>query len=144
MTLNALGQIAEQEWFKTPSIRPDMNIQLEAFVVMPNHIHGIIHIGQNQYNSPDVILDGKLDGKHPVSTTIHTPTSNQFITQSKNLSAILRGYKSAVTRQARQTIPEFGWQERFHDHINRTTESFERIQDYIINNPKEWREDKFY
>ena len=51
MQLNEMGLIAHNEWFKTPDIRPDMNLELEAFQVMPNHIHGIIHIGRNQYNT---------------------------------------------------------------------------------------------
>ena len=45
-----IGKIAYDEWFKTPELRPDMNIELGEFVVMPNHIHGIICIGENEYN----------------------------------------------------------------------------------------------
>jgi REP element-mobilizing transposase RayT len=41
----AIGEIAYNEWFKTPELRPDMNLELGEFVVMPNHIHGIIIIG---------------------------------------------------------------------------------------------------
>ena len=42
MVLNAVGEIARGEWYKTPELRPDMNLTLVEFVVMPNHIHGII------------------------------------------------------------------------------------------------------
>jgi len=51
MILSEIGKIAEQEWIKTPEIRPDMNLELDAFVVMPNHFHAIIIIGDNQYNA---------------------------------------------------------------------------------------------
>ncbi len=51
MQLSEIGKIAQTEWHKTLEIRPDMNLQLDAFVVMPNHIHGIIIIGDNKYNN---------------------------------------------------------------------------------------------
>jgi len=51
MHLSPLGKIAESEWIKTPALRPDMNLELGEFVVMPNHVHGIIMIGANQYNN---------------------------------------------------------------------------------------------
>ena len=50
MTLSRLGEIAKNEWLKTPRLRTDMNLELDSFVVMPNHIHGIIIIGKNKYN----------------------------------------------------------------------------------------------
>ena len=51
MSLNELGFIANNEWIKTPEIRPDMNLESGEFVVMPNHFHGIIMIGENQFNN---------------------------------------------------------------------------------------------
>jgi putative transposase len=53
--LSALGNIVKEEWLKTPNIRPDMNISLDAFVVMPNHFHAIIGIGHNIFNqAPEI------------------------------------------------------------------------------------------
>jgi REP element-mobilizing transposase RayT len=46
-----IGKIAHSEWYKTIDLRPDMNLELGEFVVMPNHIHGIVMIGQNKYNT---------------------------------------------------------------------------------------------
>ena len=51
MKQSEIGQVTREEWFKTPGLRPDMNLELSEFVVMPNHIHGIIIIGVNEYNS---------------------------------------------------------------------------------------------
>jgi putative transposase len=51
MKLSAIGEIVVGEWLKTPDIRPDMNIFLDVFVLMPNHFHGIISIGKNTYNN---------------------------------------------------------------------------------------------
>src|SRR5690606_31627703 len=75
----------------------------------------------------------------------HDP--KQFSTRSPksgSLSTIVRSYKSAVTRHARRLGFQFEWQSRFHDHILRDAESFERITEYIKNNPKNWKKDKFY
>lgn len=95
MQSNEIGKIAQTEWFKTLEIRPDMNLQLDAFVVMPNHIHGIITIGENEYNNG--IGNGR-DAMHCVSTPTAPEYKNSFAPQSKNLASIIRGYKSSVTK----------------------------------------------
>jgi REP element-mobilizing transposase RayT len=100
---------------------------------MPNHFHAIIIIGNNKYNSDT--------NTNP--DTINT-TKNKFGPQSKNLASVIRGFKIGVTKNARQINPGFAWQSRYHDHIIRNDKSFKRIQDYIINNPKNWDNDKFY
>ena len=125
--LSEIGKIAESEWVKTTTIRPDMNLELDEFVVMPNHFHAIIWIGDNDYNRDDMR-----------TASIHT-----FGPQSKNLASVMRGYKSSVTMFARKNNIEFGWQERFYDSIIRDEESYQRIKNYIINNPSNWKTDKF-
>src|SRR5687767_11816421 len=64
MNPTKIGKIAETEWFKTPQLRPDMNLELGEFVVMPNHIHGIICIGENEYNGDE--RRGRRDAMHGV------------------------------------------------------------------------------
>jgi putative transposase len=126
MLLNDIGIIVQTEWLKTPPLRPDMNLLLDEFVVMPNHFHAIIFIGENEFNYGD------------------TKTANKFGPQSKNLGSIMRGFKSSVTTQAHKINPDFDWQQRYHDHIIRNHESFCRIQHYIINNPANWKDDNFF
>jgi len=135
-----IGQIAHSEWYRTVELRPDMNIELGEFVVMPNHIHGIIIIGSNEYNTQRDIQ--RRDAMLRVST--NDEYKNRFAPQSKNLSSIIRGYKSAVTTYARKNDIEFNWQTRFHDHIIRSVDDYHRISNYIINNPAKWQDDKFY
>ena len=60
-----------------------------------------------------------------------------------SLSTIIRSFKSSVTKWCNETKIQFGWQSRFHDHIIRNNDDFRRIRDYIINNPANWKEDKF-
>ena len=127
MELNEIGELVQNEWLKSAEIRPDMNLKLGAFVVMPNHFHGIITIGSNKYNT-------RRDAKPRVST---------FGAQSNNLASIIRGFKSSVSINTRKIIPSFGWQARFHDHIIRDFDSFHRIEQYIQNNPGKWTKDKF-
>jgi putative transposase len=155
MQLNDIGKKVEEEWLRTIKLRPDMNLELGNFVVMPNHFHGILIIGANEFNSDaqrmhvmhstDAIMG--RDAMHGVSTAAAaiTNTKNQFGPQSKNLGSIIRGFKSAVTTYSKinDTI-DFGWQPRFHDHIIRNSAEFDRIQNYITNNVANWDKDKFY
>ena len=142
MILNEIGELAASEWMKTPEIRPDMNLELGEFVIMPNHFHALITIGKNNYNTGTdamhrVSNETKLylDAMHRVST---------FGSQSKNLASIIRGFKSSVTINARKINSNFAWQTRFHDHIVRDFDSCHRIEQYIQNNPGNWKNDEMY
>jgi REP element-mobilizing transposase RayT len=141
MQLTEIGKIAHSEWLRTIELRPDMNLELGEFIIMPNHMHGIIIIGENKYNrfNPDRGL-----GKDAVHREYKKLPDNKFAPQAKNLSSIIRGYKSAVTTYARIHSLEHAWQSRFHDHIIRSHAEYEKISNYIINNPSNWKTDKFY
>lgn len=155
MKISEIGEIVKSEWLKSPKIRPDMNLELDEYVIMPNHIHGIIKIGENEYNKFDNenIMDRRCsrDAMHGVSTTWDTPKANEDPLkkginkpgpQRKNLSSIIRGFKSAVTIEARKIISDFGWQSRFYDSVIRDDGSLNSIRTYIINNPKNWTNDE--
>jgi hypothetical protein len=94
------------------------------------------------------------DNNHRVSTGDNNRVStdnnnrvsadNKFGPLSKNLASIIRGYKSSVTTYAHKNgIDDFAWQSRFYDHIIRNEKSFNNISEYIINNPMNWKNDKF-
>ena len=147
MNLSRIGELLQSEWYKTPDMRPEMNLKLGAFQVMPNHFHGIVIIGG--VNDGD--NDGDRDATHCVPIPQFSPSSkrwpNQFGPQSKNLASIIRGIKSSVTTQVRKmesnAFAGFAWQSRFHDHIIRDKASYQRISNYIIQNPMNWEKDKF-
>jgi putative transposase len=139
MYLSEIGMITEMEWMKTFELRPDMNLYQGDFVVMPNHFLAIVGIGENEFNTHNDTT--RRDAMHCVPT--NTP-QNQFGPQSKNLSSIVRGFKSSVTVTARKINSDFQWQSRFHDHIIRNDQSFQNISNYIINNAANWQDDKFY
>ena len=138
MHLSEIGKIAEQEWVRTPGIRPDMHLALGEYIIMPNHFHAIIIIGDNAYNMNCGGVQNGRDAIHRVSMV------NQFGPQSNNLASIVRGFKSAVTKNARYIQTGFAWQSRYHDHIIRNNTSFHNISRYIRNNPSQWPEDRFY
>ncbi|HRN42164.1 MAG TPA: hypothetical protein PK649_08845 [Vicingus sp.] len=146
MILNEIGEMVENEWIITPKIRPDMNLDLGEYVVMPNHFHGVLIIGDNEYNT-GISIGGNgdcRDAMYCVSTRSETEPTNQFGPQRKNIASVMRGFKSSVTKNARIINPDFTWQTRFYDHIIRDAQSFEKISNYIYNNPANWVDDKFY
>jgi putative transposase len=69
----------------------------------------------------------------------------EFKSPSNNIGAIVRGYKSSVTKQIKLLNRDpFVWQRNYHEHIIRNEQSYHRISNYIINNPEKWNEDKFF
>ncbi|MCA4776107.1 transposase [Empedobacter stercoris] len=167
MVLNEYGQIAHDEWVKTAQIRP--NVQLHEFVVMPNHIHGIIQlldIGRGELHSPDNNELHSPDNNElhsPDNNELHSPDNNELHLYDENnwgvcktplrgpsqtIGAIVRGYKSSVTKQINLLCafdaPIKLWQRNYYDHIIRNEQSYQRISEYIFNNPAKWKEDKFY
>jgi putative transposase len=109
---------------------------------MPNHFHGILIIGNNQFNQNLTYNNDKLEVEE--NAPLNIGPVNQFGPQSKNLAAIIRGFKASVTSYAIQHEIMFGWQSRYHDHIIRDYVSYLKIANYIIGNPENWKEDKFY
>ena len=113
MQLSEIGKIVKLEWLKTFTMRPDMNLWMGEYIIMPNHFHAIIGIGKNKYNTSKSCRDAM----HCVS--IDKQPKNAFGPQSKNLSSIIRGFKIGVTKNARIIRSDFQWQPRFYDHIIR-------------------------
>ncbi|MGS2763301.1 transposase [Sinomicrobium sp. M5D2P9] len=134
MYLSEIGEIVEQEWLKTPELRPDMNLSLGTYVVMPNHFHAILEIGRNQYNQRS------KDAMHCVSP----PPQGTFGVQRKNLSSVIRGFKSSVTTYARKHKIDFSWQPRFHESIIDDKRSYKNITNYINENPRNWENDSLF
>ena len=229
MVLSNTGVIADILWHHIPNHAP--NVSLGEFVVMPNHIHGILILNQpddgdandidgfinfndkNDLNLVDdyhvnddchvvddfgnkndlnvvhgfhVKDDCRVNDKFQVNDgliveTLHATSlqpnqpnqpnqsnqsnqpnqsiksdqsiqsndsKNQFMAdispKSNSVSTIIRSYKSAVTKHANRLGLQNGWQPRFHDHIIRNDAEYQRIANYINNNPAQWQEDKFY
>ncbi len=157
MILNDWGRIAHAEWLKTSDLRS--NVQLGAFVVMPNHIHGIIQITRRMESRRGEMLSPPLHSP-PTDSPVSPPESNSPPSSGKGelnspiripgpvrgpsqtIGAIIRGYKSAVSRQL--GLNGNLWQRNYYESIIRDETSRQTITDYIIRNPVNWMDDQFY
>ncbi len=148
MLLNYAGKNAHRCWMNMPKHFP--HVALDEFVIMPNHVHGVIFI-VNEPNAGNAQYKMKYEnvmGSQIVETqnfaSLRNTTGNKFGPQSKNLGSVIRGYKIGVTKWFRghgnnKTI----WQARFHDHIIRDENELNNIRRYIINNPLKWNNDDY-
>jgi len=129
MILNDIGKIAEKYWQEIPK-HFDF-VVLDEFIVMPNHIHGIIIIDKNNFVETQDVASLQLKHKQ-----------NKFGPQSRNLASIIRGFKIGVTKYSNQNNINFQWQPRFYDRIIRTEQELSNIREYIAFNPEKWPEDE--
>lgn len=150
MILTNAGVIADILWHEIK--HHNINIELGEFIVMPNHIHGILILDGNNASHPgsEVQTRNALSlapphNPHPTADISKSPGQSRFQNQGKNsISSIVGGYKSAVTKHCNRLGIEFGWQTRFYDHIISDTRAFENISNYILNNASKWELDKFH
>jgi len=129
MRLNDAGKIAEKCWLDIPLHFP--HTSLDAFIIMPNHIHGIISVGAKNF-SPLHVDKNTGEVSHPHGTT-------------KTIGSIVRGFKIGVTKWMRTNTSIYGvWQRNYWEHIVRGEEELNGIREYIQNNPAQWINDKLY
>ena len=153
MILNEFGKIAYDTWAETPQIRD--NCQLHEFIIMPNHIHGIIEIIFQKASSNEI---------------------GKFKSPSETIGSIIRGFKIATIKRIREKIEEIEnikkirtgelqfapaefaptiiekiklldfkiWQRNYYDNIIRDQRAYNNISNYFINNPAKWADDKFF
>ncbi len=123
MKLNEFGKVVQREWLCSSKIRHE--IELDEFVVMPNHFHGIVFINGNDNAAHDV----GANGRSPLRM------------QPRSLSSLIAGYKSAVTKSINilRNTPGFPvWQKNYFERVIRNEKELLRIREYIHNNPVQW------
>ena len=129
MQLNDAGRIVQEVWRELPARFPQVGI--DSFIVMPNHIHGIVLVGAQfiaPSNSPPDISRKPGEGRDGRAPTV---------------GEIIRAYKAISTREIRRTVKaDFRWQRNYYEHIIRNEESLNRIREYIVNNPIQWDVDR--
>jgi putative transposase len=124
MRLSDYGRIVDEEWKISAKIRRE--ITSDAFVVMPNHIHGIILIEESNVGAT---------GGSPVRSG----------PRQHSLASFLSGFKSATTKRIndlRQTSGVSVWQRNYYEHVIRNEDALHRIREYITNNPARWDFDR--
>ena len=138
MQLSRYGETVRFNWDILP--KRYRNVELDAFIIMPNHIHGII-----------VLKDNALDGAGLESLSVKKDkfSVKPAPTKSKlhGLSEIVRGFKTFSARRINQIRRMTGvsvWQRGYYEHIIRNEESLMAIREYIINNPLGWEKEQLY
>jgi putative transposase len=155
MQLNELGKIAHDIWEEIPNKFPF--VELGNFVIMPNHMHGILII--NKFVNTRLIASKNenvenANGNAHVETrliaSVHDDhkkggfSGNNNPMFHENISRIIRWYKGRCSFEMRKIHADFNWQSRFYDHIIRDSRAFDTIQNYIEDNPSKWKKDKFH
>ena len=136
MVLSKFGLVAKQQWEKLPT--RFLNIELGAFVIMPNHMHGIIGIMAGRGTA------GNLN-PHDGEPSRRAPTQEGFQKPVKgSIPTIIRSYKAAVAYRINlmrrtQDIPI--WQRNYYEHIIRNERDLQNKTDYIESNPMLWDQD---
>lgn len=136
MVLSKFGLVAKQQWANLPNRFP--NITLGAFVIMPNHIHGVIVIMTGRGTAGNLNdHDGELSRRAPTHEQYQKPVKGSIPT-------IVRSYKSSVSyrinlMRGTQDIPV--WQRNYYEHIIRNERDLQNKTDYIEANPRLWAED---
>ncbi len=149
MILNNAGQIAKKYLLSIPKHFP--HAKLDEYAIMPDHIHFIIEItvGVNNY-LPGIKNNNnteKIEKKNTVnlkrkSSNPEEKRVNNYLPQpgtSKTVGSIVRGFKIGVTKWFREnTEIQSIWQRNYYDHIIRNKNEYDRISNYIKNNPRNW------
>ncbi len=132
MQLNEFGIVAQDHWQKIPNYFP--KIQLDAFIVMPNHIHGIVWIKNIDVDSRDIALP-----------CLHDRKFGKPIADS--LSTVVGSFKSATTKRINVIRNVLGisiWQSNYYEHIIRNNVALQHIQQYVHSNPFSWQQDQLH
>ncbi|MBE9226591.1 transposase [Phormidium sp. LEGE 05292] len=143
MQLSHWGEIVNSHWQNLPKFHP--NLELDEFVIMPNHLHSIIVLINN--NSVGAGLADMSERKQITSRQNPPFPVPQKQQNCKNLPEILRGFKTFSARRINQMRRNCGvpvWQRNYYEHIIRNDESLQHIRQYIINNPLTWELDQLH
>ena len=137
MVLNEYGEIVQGEWFRSTKIRNEIELFLDEFIVMPNHMHGIVWIVETDDWAGRDGSVRKMVGAHG-RAPLHRPP--------RSLGSFIAGFKSAVTRhinEMRSTPGARVWQRNYYEHIIRNEKALNLIRQYIVQNPFRWLLDRY-
>jgi len=122
--LSKYGKTVELDIESISTVRKECTI--EKYIIMPNHIHMIVHVGD--------------DGNRPAEMRTDNKRADCHLPLRRSISNMVQGLKGAITRRLGFSI----WQRSFHDRIIRNQSEYDKIAEYIENNPAKWTEDRYY
>jgi len=118
MRLNDIGRAVQMEWVRLPE--RFQSAELDEFVIMPNHLHGIIHVG----------------------APFMAPDEPGAINRAPTLGEMVRTFKAVSTHAIRRSRTSFQWQRNYYEHIIRNEHELALTREYIVNNPAQWALDR--
>ncbi|MCG8607680.1 hypothetical protein MJD09_22185 [bacterium] len=125
------GKIVDECWRNIPAHYP--HVFLDEYIIMPNHIHGVIFISDDEVG---------VQNFEPLQSVDHPTNKFQQIIP-RSLDSIVRGFKIGATKWFRQSTDiRVVWQRNYHDRIIRDEDELNRIREYIIYNPVKWDDDE--
>jgi len=134
MRLNEYGAIVKDEWLRTDTLRE--NVVIDEYIIMPNHIHGIVIIMGDGRGTLQRASTGPIRATHRVA-----PTARGLI--SNSIGAIIGQFKSIVTKDVRKMgFRYFKWQRNYYEHVIRNEDKLNRTREYVLNNPLQWQFDR--
>ena len=143
MRLNRYGEVVHFNWHYLP--KRYSHVKLDAFIIMPNHLHGIIWLADENTNDVDGEGAGlEIDIDRNINFSVK-PAPAKSTAKRHGLPEIIRGFKTFSALRINQLRCITGvpvWQRNYYEHIIRHEESLEKIRQYIINNPSSWQQDE--
>ena len=134
--LSREGEIASRCWAEIP--QHFGNAVLDEYVIMPNHMHGIIVLKSQEEERTSVGVEYIQPRHNNLETQIERQNRFQHVIPN-SISSILRSYKAAVTKLCRESgMIDFKWQRNYYEHIVRNHKALYAIRAYIRNNPAKW------
>jgi REP element-mobilizing transposase RayT len=139
MVLNNLGEVIADEWRKSSDIRQE--IRLDAWIVMPNHFHGIVGISNS---ASETVVNGS---HHRDAAMTDDSLLKGISMKPRSLSSLVSGFKAATTRRIniiRDAPGTPAWQRNYYEHIIRNKVELQYIREYIWKNPSRWDVDQLH
>lgn len=161
MSLNPFGQIVVEEWRRSEAIRD--RVHLDAFVVMPNHLHGIVAFAEPEVEAPTCPWGYQIFGGEEARGELQESPADKASTgrstlgeesrdrpsgpSPRSLGSFIAGFKSAATKpinEHRETPGSAVWQRNYHDVIIRDERHWRNAREYIRRNPEKWFRDRLH
>ena len=142
MHLSEAGRLAQVAWEDLPHHYP--HVQIDVWVIMPNHMHGIVILTKAQATDDDMRVGADPKTDVGAISKINVGAGLKPAPTCHGLSEIVRAFKTFSARRINalhNTVGTPFWQRNYYEHIIRNQSALDRIRQYIVDNPARWRED---
>lgn len=143
VTLSDMGCIVEKCWLDLP--KHFLNVEIDAHVVMPNHLHGIINILGSECRGQ--AFANQIYNKASIVHANASPQSDGNLrrrgTLENSLASIVQNFKAITSRRVNKILPCTLWQRGYYEHVIRNDKALEEIRAYIASNPWNWHTDEY-